>query len=107
MRKTAGENFVVLIRHLLTVKKLQNVCQMTVDELQPHTRILEQLVRQRQSLQKKADSGKKDLAYQREKSLGYLKSQKPFWVPMAFSNQAHLHKSFCASDVLAPAAAVP
>ncbi|GFN90446.1 hypothetical protein PoB_001695200 [Plakobranchus ocellatus] len=56
LRNAAGENFVVLIRHLLAVTKLQKVCQMTADELLPHVRILTQLERQRQSLQKKAAS---------------------------------------------------
>ncbi|GFN96629.1 hypothetical protein PoB_002313500 [Plakobranchus ocellatus] len=81
-RSTAGENFVVLIRHLL-------VCHMTADELQPHIRILKQLMKQRQSLQKKSASRKRDPAYQREKLLGYLKTANSlFCVPMAFSNQA-------------------
>ncbi|GFO30831.1 hypothetical protein PoB_005733600 [Plakobranchus ocellatus] len=56
------------------------VCHRTADKLQPHTRILMQLVRQRQSLQKKAASQKKDPAYQREKSLGYLKTVKRLFV---------------------------
>ncbi|GFN91919.1 hypothetical protein PoB_001842500 [Plakobranchus ocellatus] len=80
MRNAAGGNFVVLICHLLAVSKLQKVCQMTAEELQPHVRILKQLLRQQQNLQKKATSGKKDSAYQREESLGYLKAVKSLFV---------------------------
>ncbi|GFO02691.1 hypothetical protein PoB_002919600 [Plakobranchus ocellatus] len=108
LRKTAEENFEVLICHLLTVTKLQKVCQMTAGELQPHTRILKQLVRQRQSLQKKTASRKKDPAYQREKSLRYLKTVKSLFVfPWHFRIERHLHIRPGARDVFAPAAAVP
>ncbi|GFO24078.1 hypothetical protein PoB_005058300 [Plakobranchus ocellatus] len=63
---------------------------MTADEFQQHIWILKQLVKQRQSLQKKAVSRKKDPACQKEKKIvGLLEnSRKLFCVPMAFSNQA-------------------
>ncbi|GFO43383.1 hypothetical protein PoB_006988800 [Plakobranchus ocellatus] len=103
LRNTAGENFVVLIFHLLAVTKLQKVCQMTADEFQQHIWILKQLVRQRQSLQKK-----KDPACQKEKLLGCLKTVKSLFVfPWHFRIKHHIHINSCARDVLAPAAAAP
>ncbi|GFO46243.1 hypothetical protein PoB_007274800 [Plakobranchus ocellatus] len=53
-------------------------------------------------------SKKKEPAYQREQSLNYLKTVKNLFVfQWHFQIKCHLHKSPCASDVLAAATAVP
>ncbi|GFO28616.1 endonuclease-reverse transcriptase [Plakobranchus ocellatus] len=106
LRNAAGENFVVLIRLLFGVTKLQKVkCQMIANELQAHSEAACEAVAKPSE---ESYQSEKRSCLSKTKIVGLLEnSQKRFCVSMVLSNQAPSSHCPCASDVLAPAAAVP